>query len=76
MYDAAEAVERELIRWRAREQRLLESVKEVDEERRRLEEELAKVDQQVAYYDSLTRDMKRELIGSGRSSFLRSLRRP
>ena len=76
MYDAAEATERELIRWRTREKRLLESLKEAEDERRRLEEELTKVDEQVAYYDSLTRDMKREYGKAGLSGLLSSLRRP
>ena len=76
MHEAAEAAERELIRWRTRERRLIDSVKEVDEERRRLEEELSKVEQQVSYYDSLTRDMKRELGSAGLSGLLSSLRRP
>lgn len=76
MYDATEAAQRELIRWRTREQRLVESLKDVDEERRRLEEELGKVDQQVSYYDSLTRDMKRTMGPSGLSGLLSSFRRP
>jgi len=76
VYDAAEATERDLIRWRAREKRLLESLREVEEERRRLDEELSKVDQQIAYYDSLTRDMKREYGKTGLSGLLSSLRRP
>ncbi len=45
------------------------------EERRRLEEELVKVQQQVEYYDNLTRDMKRELGRPGLSSLLSSLRK-
>ncbi len=36
---------------------------------------MAKVDQQVAYYDNLTREMKRELGQPGISSLLSSLRR-
>jgi len=35
-----------------------------------------KVEQQLTYYDSLTRDMKRELGRPGLSSLLSSLRRP
>jgi chromosome segregation ATPase len=67
--------EREVERWRQRERRLLDALRTVDEERRRLDEELLKVEQQVAYYDSLTREMKRELGRPGLSSLLSSLRR-
>lgn len=76
MSDALDAAQREFDRWRQREHRLVESVKEVDEEQRRLGEELAKVVEQVAYYDSLTRDMKREYGRPGLSGLLSSLRRP
>jgi len=76
MSDGVEVAQREVVRWRRRERRLLESLKEVNEERSRLLEELAKVVQQVAYYDSLTRDMKREYGRAGLSSFMSSLRRP
>lgn len=76
MADALEAAQKEFERWRQRERRILEALREVDGERRRLDEELAKVAQQVSYYDSLARDMKRELGGPGLSSLLSSLRRP
>ena len=69
------AMEREVERWRQRERRILDALQTVDDERHRLDEELLKVDQQVAYYDSLTREMKRELGGPGLSSLLSSLRR-
>jgi chromosome segregation ATPase len=72
---ALHATEREVGRWRQRERRLLDALRTVDEERRRLDEELLKVEQQVAYYDSLTREMKRELGKPGLSSLLSSLRR-
>ncbi len=75
MSDGIEAAQKEFYRWRQREQRLLEAMRAVDEERRRLDEELAKVEQQVTYYDSLTRDMKRELGRPGLSSLLSSLRK-
>ncbi|HLB67712.1 MAG TPA: hypothetical protein VJN63_04530 [Thermoplasmata archaeon] len=76
MADAFEAARAEHGRWRLREGRLLESLEEMEDERRRLEEELAKVDQQVAYYESLTRDMKKELGRPSLSGLLSSLRRP
>lgn len=72
----AHPAELEVERWRQRERRLLDSLQTVEEERRRLDEELVKVEQQVAYYDSLTREMKRELGRPGLSSLLSSLRRP
>ncbi len=76
MPDGIDAAQKEFERWRQRERRLLEAMKEVEGERRRLDAELSKVDQQVAYYDSLTRDMKRELGRPGLSSLLSSLRKP
>jgi hypothetical protein len=68
--------ERDVERWRQRERRILDALQSVDDERRRLDEELLKVEQQIAYYDSLTREMKRELGRPGLSSLLSSLRRP
>ena len=73
---ALESTQREVGRWRQRERRILDALKSVDEERHRLDQELLKVEQQVTYYDSLTRDMKRELGRPGLSSLLSSLRRP
>jgi len=69
------SIQQEFERWRGRERRLLEALAQVDEESRRLTDELLKVEQQIAYYDSLTRDMKRELGPSGLSSLLSSFRR-
>ena len=71
----SQATQREIERWRQRERRLIEALQSVDDERRRLDDELLKVEQQVAYYDSLTREMKRELGRPGLSSLLSSLRR-
>jgi len=68
--------EKEIERWRQRERRLLDALQHVDDEHTRLDTELVKVDQQVTYYDSLTREMKRELGRPGLSSLLSSLRRP
>jgi len=68
-------MEREVERWRQRERRILDALQSVDSERRRLDGELLKVEQQIAYYDSLTREMKRELGRPGLSSLLSSLRR-
>ena len=71
-----QATEREVGRWRQRERRILDALHTVDDERRRLAYELLKVEQQISYYDSLTREMKRELGRPGLSSLLSSLRRP
>ena len=76
IYGAVDATQRELNRWQQREQRILDALKSVDDERGRLDDELLKVEQQVAYYDSLTYDMKRELGRPALSSLLSSLRRP
>lgn len=75
MRDAVQVAQREFNQWRMREQRLLESLVGLDEERNRLVEELVTVEQQIAYYDSLTRDMKRVYRRPGLSSLLSSLRR-
>jgi len=64
---------RETQRWRLREKRLLDALEGLEDERRRLDDELLKVEQQVSYYDSLTRDMKQELGRPGLSSLLSSL---
>ncbi len=76
MSRALEATRKEVERWRHREKRLLDALRDVDDERRRLDDELVKVEQQLTYYDSLARDMKRELGRPGLSSLLSSLRRP
>jgi chromosome segregation ATPase len=70
-----DTAQKEFERWRQRERRLLEALDQVEDERRRLDEELVRVRQQVDYYDSLTRDMKKELGRPGLSNLLSSLRR-
>lgn len=72
---AVDTAQKEYERWRGRERRLLEALDQVDDERRRLDEELVRVEQQVVYYDNLTRDMKKELGRPGLSNLLSSLRR-
>jgi hypothetical protein len=76
MTDGVDAAQKEFDRWRQREERLLHAIRAVDNERRRVGEELVKVEQQVAYYDSLARDMKKRLGRPGLSSLLSSLRKP
>jgi predicted nucleic acid-binding Zn-ribbon protein len=75
MPEQLRGTEKEIERWRQRERRLLDALEHVNEERERLETERVKVEQQIAYYDSLTREMKRELGRPGLSSLLSSLRR-
>jgi len=72
---AIDATQKEFERWRQRERRLLEALDQVEGERRRLDEELVRVAQQVLYYDNLARDMKKELGRPGLSSLLSSLRK-
>lgn len=75
MSSALDTAQKEFERWRLRERRLLQAIEQVDEERGRLGTELVRVQQQVVYYDNLTRDMKKELGRPGISSLLSSLRK-
>lgn len=75
MPSALEATQKEYERWRLRERRLLTALDQVEEERHRLEGELVRVDQQVVYYNNLTRDMKKELGRPGLGHLLSSLRK-
>ena len=75
MADGMRDLQREIDRQRQREARLLEAVRALEDDEARLAAELAKVGDQVAYYDSLARDMKREIRRPGLSTILRSLRR-
>ena len=75
MVGSQEAVVKEATRWRERERKLQFALRQVEEERRRLDRELIKVEEQVSYYDSLTREMKRALGRPGISSLLSSLRK-
>jgi predicted nucleic acid-binding Zn-ribbon protein len=75
MPESQEALVKEATRWRERERKLKTALHQLDEERRRLDDELTKVEEQVAYYDSLTREMKRALGRPGLSGLLSSLRK-
>ncbi len=70
-----ESAQREFERWRLREREIAETIRDLDEEEARLLGEIAKVDQQVAYYEDLARDMKRELGPAKLSSLLTSFGR-
>ncbi len=69
------SVQKEFDRWRQRERKLLNAIDQVDDERRRLDAELGRVEQQVVYYDNLARDMKKELGRPGLGNLLSSLRK-
>lgn len=59
-----------------RHQRRLEAaLRDLEEAERRLLDELEKVNRQVAYYDSLAQDMKKEYEPSSLSKVLSSLRK-
>ncbi len=76
MPSALDTAQKEFERWRQRERRLLQAIDQVEDERTRLDVELDRVEQQVVYYDSLARDMKKELGRPGLSSLLSSMRKP
>ncbi len=76
MTSAIDTAQKEYERWRQRERRIHEAITQVNEERVRLGAELERVEQQVVYYDNLTRDMKKELRRPGLSTLLSSMRRP
>jgi len=75
MTDGLETTQVEFERWRLRERRLLDTIHDLDEEEARLLGEIAKVDQQVTYYEGLARDMKRELEPPKLSTLLTSFGR-
>jgi predicted nucleic acid-binding Zn-ribbon protein len=65
----------ELMRWRRRQQHLEESLRRLSEEEERLTRELVKAEKQLAYYSSLTSDMKRELEPPNLASMMKSFRK-
>ena len=75
MTDPLEDKEKERARWRFRERQLLDTIRDLDEEEGRLVSELARVDQQVSYYESLARDMKGAIRPAKLSSLLTSFGR-
>lgn len=65
----------EFERWRFREKQLIDTIRDLDAEETRLQAELARVDQQVSYYESLARDMKGAVRPAKLSSLLTSFGR-
>ena len=75
MASGPEDTQREFERWRFREKQLLDTIRDLDEEEARLQNELARVDQQVSYYENLARDMKGAIRPAKLSSLLTSFGR-
>lgn len=75
MTDPILGAQEDLTRWSRRERQLLDAVEDLDEEETRLRGELEQVDRQIAYYESLARDMKRELEPVKLSTLLTSFAR-
>ena len=65
----------ELEDWREKQTRLEKKLNEVEEEEKELMAELAHAEEQIAYYDSLQSDMKKELEPPKLSGMLSSLRK-
>jgi len=75
MAESSMMLSEELVRWRRRQQHLEDTLKRLSEEEERLTRELVKAEKQLAYYSSLTSDMKRELEPPGLASMLKSFRK-
>ncbi len=75
MAHSTSIITEELTRWRHRQEQIEKILKELNEEEERLSRELAKAEKQLAYYNSLTSDMKRELEPPGLASMLKSFRK-
>lgn len=61
--------------WLRRKHEVERALQELEEQEARLAEELEKVEEQAAYYDSLAKDMKRAVDPPKLSGLLRSWRR-
>ena len=75
MTDPILGAQEDLNRWSRRETQLLDALEDLDEQETRLRGELEQVDRQIAYYESLARDMKRELEPVKLSTLLTSFAR-
>jgi hypothetical protein len=71
--DRFSAASMELAQWRARWREVEAALHEVEQEEARATAELAKVDEQASYYDSLAGEMKRDLQPPSLSRLLRTL---
>ncbi|MFQ5910713.1 MAG: hypothetical protein ACE5IJ_08360 [Thermoplasmata archaeon] len=70
-----DAMQKEYDRWRFRRMELEEALRDLSEEENEILKELARVEGQLAYYDSLESDMKRELEPPRLSDLLSSFRK-
>ena len=68
------AASEELVRLRIRAREVEAALRDAEGEEVRLSEELAKVDEQAGYYDSLAGDMKKDVQPPSLSGLIRSLR--
>lgn len=65
----------ELEDWKEKQVNLQKKLNEVEEEEKGILAELARVEEQIAYYESLQSDMKKELEPPKLSGMLSSLRK-
>lgn len=70
-----DALQEEYERWRFRRKDLEEEFRNLTEEEIEILKELARVESQIEYYDSLESDMKKELEPPRLSNLLSSFRR-
>jgi len=70
-----DALQQEFERWRFRRKELEGDLRELSREEHDVLKELARVEGQISYYDSLESDMKRELEPPRLSDLLSSLRK-
>ena len=68
-------INEELTRWRRRQMQIEDSLKRIQSEEERLSRELAETEKQLAYYNSLTSDMKRELEPPNLASMLNAFKK-
>ncbi|MFQ6106294.1 MAG: hypothetical protein ACE5QF_01710 [Thermoplasmata archaeon] len=70
-----DALQQEYERWRFRRKELEEELRRLSEEEDDILKELARVEGQISYYDSLESDMKKELEPPRLSDLLSSLKK-
>lgn len=75
MEEELKVAQLELEDWREKQTRLEKKLSEVEEEEKEIMAELAHAEEQIAYYDSLQSDMKKELEPPKLSGMLSSLRK-
>ena len=68
-------LDEELLRWKRRQMQIEESLKRLQREEERLNRELVETQKHLAYYNSLTSDMKRELEPPNLASMLNAFKK-